>query len=95
MPETDIDRGRDVASRLMASVREISLGAKSTERVGVSIGLASWRPGQDWQAVYQNADMDLYENKRRNKMARPAPAPERSKLRLIQRGGIRRRVARS
>jgi diguanylate cyclase (GGDEF)-like protein len=93
MPETDLDRGRDVATRLTVAVREMSLAAKSTDRVEVSIGLASWRPGQDWQSVYQKADMDLYENKRRKKVARPSAMQERPSLRLIPRGGIRRRVA--
>jgi diguanylate cyclase (GGDEF)-like protein len=93
MPETDIDRGRDVATRLMAAVREMSLGAKSADRVDVSIGLASWRPGQDWQTVYQNADLDLYESKRRRKLARPSAMAERTPLRLIPRGGVGRRVA--
>jgi diguanylate cyclase (GGDEF)-like protein len=95
MPETDLERGREVATRLMTSVREMSLGAKSTEAVEVSVGLSAWRSGQDWQTVYQNADMDLYENKRRRKLARPSPMPERPEraaLRLIQRGRVRRRA---
>src|SRR4029077_8183360 len=70
MPETDLDPRRDVAARLRRTVREVSLGAKSTQAVEVSIGLSAWRPGQDWQAVYQSADMDHYEDKRRRKLAR-------------------------
>lgn len=92
MPETDIDRGREVATRLMTAVHEMSLGVKSTEAVEVSVGLGAWRPGQDWQTVYENADMDLYENKSRRKLARRSVVPERAALRLIPRGGIRRRV---
>jgi diguanylate cyclase (GGDEF)-like protein len=94
MPETDLDRGREVAARLRQAIREMSLGIKSSQAVEVSIGLSAWRRGQDWQAVYQSADVDLYEDKRRRKLARREPVPERNPLRLLQRGGgIRRRVA--
>jgi diguanylate cyclase (GGDEF)-like protein len=94
MPETDIDRGRDVAARLRSAVREMSLGAKSSEAVEVSIGLSACRPGQDWQTVYQNADMDLYQDKGRRKLARRAIPSERTNLRLVARTGpVRRRIA--
>jgi diguanylate cyclase (GGDEF)-like protein len=93
MPETDIDRGRDVAARLRRTVREVGLGAKSTQAVEVSVGLSAWRPGQDWQAVYQSADVDLYEDKKRRKLARRESPVERERLRLLPRGGpIRRRI---
>jgi diguanylate cyclase (GGDEF)-like protein len=92
MPETDLERGRDVGTRLMAAVREMSLSAKSTDAVEVSIGLSAWRPGQDWQTVYQNADMDLYENKRRRKLARRSSVPERTPFRLMPRAGVRGRA---
>jgi len=94
MPETEIQRGREVAARLRTAVREMSLGAKSSDAVEVSIGLAEWRPGQDWQTAYQNADMDLYEDKRRRKLARRDVNSERAKLRLLPRGlPVRRRIA--
>jgi PleD family two-component response regulator len=95
MPETDIARGREVGSRLRAAVREMSLGAKSIEAVEVSVGLSEWRPGQDWQAVYQGADVDLYEDKKRRKLARRSErVTERVPLRLFPRArGVRRRVA--
>ena len=95
MPETDLDRGREVAERLRSAVREMSLGVKSAEAVEVSIGLSAWRPGQDWQSVYQSADMDLYEDKRRRKLARRTDTPtERTPAKLFTSGGrVRRRVA--
>jgi diguanylate cyclase (GGDEF)-like protein len=94
MPETEIHRGREVAARLRTAVREMSLGAKSSDAVEVSVGLAEWRPGQDWQTAYQNADMDLYEDKRRRKLARREVSVERAKLRLLPRGlPVRRRIA--
>jgi PleD family two-component response regulator len=71
----------------------MSLSSKSPERVEVSAGVAAWRPGQDWQGVYQVADADLYEDKRRRKSIRSAAEPEeRPAIRLLGRGG-RRRVA--
>jgi diguanylate cyclase (GGDEF)-like protein len=93
MPETTIERARDVAARLRAAIHAMSLSSKSPDRVDVSVGVAAWRPGQDWQAVYQVADADLYEDKRRHKtMRRVAEADERPAIRLLGRGG-RRRVA--
>jgi diguanylate cyclase (GGDEF)-like protein len=95
MPETSLDRGREVAARFKSAVREMSLAAKSIEAVDVSVGLSAWHPGQDWQAVYQSADMDLYEDKKRQKLARrSAKGNVRVPVRLFGRaGGIRRRVA--
>jgi diguanylate cyclase (GGDEF)-like protein len=94
MPETDLDRGREVAARLKTTVREASNGAKSTQAVEVSVGLAAWRPGQDWQAVYQSADVDLYEDKRRRKLARRDTPVEGARLLMLPRARpIRRRVA--
>jgi len=94
MPETDIDRARDVAVRLRRAVDHAAMSMKAPEQVEVSIGIARWRPGQDWQAVYQAADIDLYEDKRRRKTVRrwqqedQAPA-----IRLLGRAGGRRRVS--
>jgi diguanylate cyclase (GGDEF)-like protein len=89
MPETSIDRARDVAERLRTAIRQVGLSAKSPDQVAVSIGVAAWRPGQDWQVVYQFADSDLYEDKRRHKAASGSvePEPERSAIRLLGRGG--------
>jgi diguanylate cyclase (GGDEF)-like protein len=94
MPETSIERARDVTARLRTAIRQVGLSAKSPDPVAVSIGVAAWRPGQDWQAVYQVADADLYEDKRRHKAARHwvEPQPERPAIRLLGRGG-RRKVA--
>jgi len=95
MPETDINKGRDVAARLRSAVREMSLGAKSVDAVEVSVGLSEWRPGQDWQAVYQGADLDLYEDKKRRKLARRNDRiSERMPITLFPgSGGVRRRIA--
>ena len=95
MPETDLDRARDVATRLRRAVEHAAMGMRAPEHVDVSLGIAAWRPGQDWQAVYQGADTDLYEDKRRRKTVRrwqqeDQPAPS---IRILGRAGGRRRVS--
>jgi diguanylate cyclase (GGDEF)-like protein len=77
MPETDLGRAREVASRLRAAVENSSLSMKSLGAVQVSVGVAEWRFGQDWQATYQVADMDLYEDKRRSRPLRALGSDER------------------
>jgi len=95
MPETELARARDVGSRLQAAVGEAGLAARSPEPIEVSIGVAGWRAGQDWQAAYEVADGDLYEDKRRCReagrpVAQQKPAPS---IRVLGRGSGRRRVA--
>src|SRR5439155_932070 len=53
MPETDIDRARDVATRLRRAVDHAALGMRAPEHVEVSVGIAAWAAGEDWEAVYQ------------------------------------------
>jgi diguanylate cyclase (GGDEF)-like protein len=93
MPETDLGRAHEVASRLRAAVGEASLAARSTEPIEVSMGLTTWRPGQDWQTTYEVVDGELYEDKRRRKAqqseAEPTPV---TPIRILSRTG-RRRVA--
>ena len=93
MPETDLDRARDVAARLRRAVEHAGLGMKAPERVEVSVGIAAWRAGQDWQAVYQAADADLYEDKRRRKTARRWQQQDQPQIRLLGRTGARRKVS--
>jgi diguanylate cyclase (GGDEF)-like protein len=94
MPETSIERAGEVAARLRHAIRQTSFSSKSPEPIEVSVGLAAWRPGQDWEAVDQVADADLYLDKRRHKAVRRLePEPERPAIRLLGRGGGRRRVA--
>jgi len=69
MPETDLERAREVGARFRLALGEAGLAAKSSEPIEVSLGLAAWRPGQDWQAAYEIMDGDLYEDKRRRKEA--------------------------
>jgi diguanylate cyclase (GGDEF)-like protein len=95
MPETDLDRARDVATRLRRAVDHAALSMRAPEHVEVSVGIAAWSHGQDWETVYQAADTDLYEDKRRRKTVRrwqqeDKPAPQ---IRIFGRAGGRRRVS--
>ncbi|HSP09983.1 MAG TPA: GGDEF domain-containing protein [Candidatus Dormibacteraeota bacterium] len=90
MPETDVERAREVAVRLRTAVEHVGLSAKSLEPVEVSVGIAAWRAGQDWQAVYQSADVDLYEDKRRRRTARRWKEDDRPSIKLVGRAGRRR-----
>ena len=93
MPETDLERARDVASRLRRAVEHAALGMRAPEHVEVSVGIAAWRAGQDWEAVYQAADQDLYEDKRRRKTVRRWQQEDRPAIRLMGRAGGRRRIS--
>ena len=92
MPETDLDRARDVAIRLRRAVDHAALGMRAPEEVEVSVGIAAWKQGQDWQAVYQAADADLYEDKRRRKTARRWHQEDQqpAQIRLLGRAGRRK-----
>lgn len=95
MPETDLERARDVAARLRRAVEQAGLGMKAPEHCEISLGIAAWRQGYDWQATYQAADADLYEDKRRRKTVRRWQADDQRPpaIRLLGRGGGRRRVS--
>ncbi len=95
MPETEHDRARDVATRLRLAVEQAALGMKAPEQVEVSVGIAAWQPGQDWQAVSQSADDDLYEDKRRRSTVRRRQEEDRpAQIRSLGRS-TKRRVSRA
>ncbi len=95
MPETDLERARQVASRLRTVLIEAGLAARTPEPIEVSMGLTAWRAGQDWQAAYEVVDSELYEDKRRHKEARRLLAQEKpaTPIRILGRTSGRRRVA--
>ena len=95
MPETDLDRARDVATRLRRAIDHAGLSMRAPEHVEVSVGIAAWSDGQDWQTVYQAADRDLYEDKRRRKTVRRWQQEDRpvQPIRILGRGTGRRRVS--
>jgi diguanylate cyclase (GGDEF)-like protein len=91
MPEIDLGRAQQVASRLRAALGEASLAARSPEPIEVSVGLTTWRPGQDWQATYEVVDSELYEDKRRRKAERPEAREKPGvPIRILGRTGRRR-----
>ncbi|OLE79086.1 MAG: hypothetical protein AUG06_08740 [Actinobacteria bacterium 13_1_20CM_2_65_11] len=94
MPETEMERAREVAIRLRAALKEAGLASRSPEPIEVSTGLTAWRPGQDWQATYEAADGDLYEDKRRRKDDQPAAVQRKhaTPIRILGRTSSRRRL---
>jgi PleD family two-component response regulator len=93
MPETDLERARDVATRLRRAVEHGALSMRAPEHIEVSVGIAAWRAGQDWQTMYQAADQDLYEDKRRRKTVRRWQQEDQPTIRIFGRTGGRRRVS--
>lgn len=65
MPDADERHANEVGARVRTSLEELNRSAKVPVRVEFSIGVAAWRPGMDWQAMYQLADKSLYVDKRR------------------------------
>src|SRR5256885_12041789 len=49
MPETDIDRARDVAIRLRRAADHAALSMRPAGQVDVSVGISAWRAGQGWE----------------------------------------------
>jgi diguanylate cyclase (GGDEF)-like protein len=72
MPDADEHHASDVASRVRQSLEELNRVGKSPVPVQFSIGITAWRPGMDWQAMYQLADKNLYIDKRRRHAGRKA-----------------------
>lgn len=91
MPETELNRARDVARRLRRAVEHGALRMRVPEGVEVSVGTAAWASGQDRQALYKAADQDLYDDKKRRKTARRWQQEDESpQIRLLGRAGKRR-----
>lgn len=72
MPEADERHASEVAARVRQSLKELNHTGKSLVPVEFSIGITSWRPGMDWQAMYLVADKALYIDKRRRHAGRKA-----------------------
>src|SRR6266581_690730 len=65
MPDADERHANEVGARVRASLEELNRQNKTPLPVEFSIGVVAWRPGMDWQAMYQVADKALYVDKRR------------------------------
>jgi diguanylate cyclase (GGDEF)-like protein len=70
MPDADESHANDVAMRVRQALDELNRSAKLPVPVEFSIGITSWKPGMDWQAMYQTADKALYANKRHRHIGR-------------------------
>ncbi|MDQ2923273.1 MAG: diguanylate cyclase [Candidatus Dormibacteraeota bacterium] len=70
MPDADERDAREVGNRVRQSLDEMNRAQKVAVPVEFSIGITAWRPGMDWQAMYQVADKALYVDKRRRQAAR-------------------------
>src|SRR5487761_1209285 len=70
MPDADEHHASEVATRVRHALEYLNRSAKLPVRVEFSIGIAAWKPGMDWQAMYQQADKELYADKRIRHAAR-------------------------
>ncbi|HKV88285.1 MAG TPA: sensor domain-containing diguanylate cyclase [Candidatus Dormibacteraeota bacterium] len=70
MPEADERDAREVGLRVRQSLEDLNRTDKLPVPVEFSIGITAWRPGMDWQAMYQVADKHLYVDKRRRHSVR-------------------------
>src|SRR5258708_5044908 len=70
MPDADERDAREVGLRVRQSLDDLNASNKVPVPVEFSIGIAAWRPGMDWQAMYQVADKALYVDKRRRQAGR-------------------------
>jgi len=70
MPEADERDAREVGARVRQSLEDLNRLEKVPVPVEFSIGIAAWKPGMDWQAMYQMADKALYVEKRRRQAGR-------------------------
>ena len=70
MPDADERDAREVGLRVRESLDQLNRSSKLPVAVEFSIGIAAWRPGMDWQAMYQVADKALYVDKRKRQAGR-------------------------
>jgi diguanylate cyclase (GGDEF)-like protein len=77
MPDADERHANEVGARVRASLTDLNQTSKAPVPVEFSIGVAAWRPGMDWQAMYELADKALYVDKRRRHVHRKKPGPPR------------------
>ena len=70
MPDADERDAREVGARVRQSLEDLNPTSKVPVPVEFSIGITAWRPGMDWQAMYQVADKALYVDKRRRQAGR-------------------------
>jgi diguanylate cyclase (GGDEF)-like protein len=75
MPDADERHANEVGARVRASLEELNQISKAPAPIEFSIGVAAWRPGMDWQSMYELADKALYVDKRRRHVHRKKGGP--------------------
>src|ERR1700687_2347532 len=70
MPEADERDAREAGTRVRQSLEDLNRLEKVPVPVEFSVGIAAWKRGMDWQAMYQMADKALYVDKRRRQAGR-------------------------
>src|SRR3989441_1798441 len=78
MPDADERHANEVGARVRASLEELNGISKAPAPIEFSIGVASWRPGMNWQSMYELADKALYVDKRRRHVHRKKGGPGRA-----------------
>jgi diguanylate cyclase (GGDEF)-like protein len=63
-PEASPGQAWEVGTRLRESLAEIGRRLELPEPLAISLGVAEWRRGMPWDALYRTADATLYEEKR-------------------------------
>ena len=66
LPETDTESAQEAAERMRKTIHETTL-IKDLTPVSVSIGVASGRADEDFEKVVHNADIALYEAKKKGR----------------------------
>ena len=63
LPETDLLAANQLAQRITEAIDRLEIYSSPAEKLGVSIGLAEWKPGQNKEDWMQKADELLYQAK--------------------------------
>ena len=67
-----------IRTEICDALEFLNRSSKLPVRVDFSIGIAAWKPGMDWQAMYREADKELYIDKRSRHAARKKVSDARS-----------------
>ncbi|TMD51474.1 MAG: GGDEF domain-containing protein, partial [Chloroflexi bacterium] len=74
MPDAGLAQAGEVVSRIQGLLREHNAVTRQPIELELSFGLAEWQPGQDYDALFQVADRNLYRDKRRHNARRARAA---------------------
>ena len=63
LPHTTLDNAQQLMDRLCQSVADLDIRAEGSPPLGVSIGLAAWKPGIAYKDLWNQSDAALYRAK--------------------------------